>query len=149
LRPAAISGSEKRHQLEGIYEDLRGLAGELEVAVITASQTNRQAVNAEIITMEAISEAFNKCFVADFIMTLSRTIKDRNANTGRVFIAKNRNGADGLIYNIFMDTSNVSIKVIESSGSMKEFQERSLNDAKKSLKEKYNNHKNTISGSIA
>ena len=69
-------------------------------------------MNAEVITMESISEAFNKCFVADFIFTVSRTIEDKNTNTGRFFVAKNRNGPDGLIYPIFMDTSNVNIKIL-------------------------------------
>ena len=78
----------------------------------TASQTNRSGLNAEVITMESISEAFNKCFVADFIFSISRTIDDKVVNGGRVFIAKNRNGPDGIIYPIFMDTSNVSIKVL-------------------------------------
>ena len=63
--------------------------------------------------MESISEAFNKCFVADFIFTISRTIEDKVANSGRLFIAKNRNGPDGLVYPLFMDTSNVRIKVLE------------------------------------
>ena len=62
--------------------------------------------------MEQISEAFNKCFVADFIMSVSRTIEDKQNNTGKIFIAKNRNGPDGMIYNIFMDTSNVNIKIL-------------------------------------
>lgn len=34
-------GQEKRHELEGIYEDLRGIAGEYEIPVWTASQANR------------------------------------------------------------------------------------------------------------
>ena len=29
-----------------------------------------------------------------------------------MFIAKNRNGPDGMVYNIFMDTSNVCIKIL-------------------------------------
>ena len=61
--------------------------------------------------MESISEAFNKCFVADFIFSLSRTPEDKRAKTGRVFIAKNRNGEDGIVYPIFMDTSQVNIKI--------------------------------------
>ena len=65
-----------------------------------------------MITMESVSEAFNKCFVADFIFSISRTIEDKAVNGGRVFIAKNRNGPDGIIYPIFMDTSNVSIKIL-------------------------------------
>ena len=62
--------------------------------------------------MEQISEAFNKCFVADFIFSVSRTIEDKQNNQGKIFIAKNRNGPDGMIYNIFMDTSNVNIKIL-------------------------------------
>jgi hypothetical protein len=79
----------------------------------TASQTNRTGLESEIITMQSISEAFNKCFVADFIFSVSRTTEDRQTNGGRIYIAKNRNGPDGLVYSIFMDTSNVDIKVIE------------------------------------
>ena len=62
--------------------------------------------------MEQISEAFNKCFVADFILSVSRTIEDKQNNQGKIFIAKNRNGPDGMVYNIFMDTSNVNIKIL-------------------------------------
>ncbi len=105
--------SEKRHELESIYEELRGVAQEFGCPVVTASQTNRKGLNEEVITMESISEAFNKCFVADFIISLSRTIKDRNCNFGRIFVAKNRNGPDAIIYSVFMDTGTVCIKVLE------------------------------------
>jgi len=104
---------EKRHELESIYEDLRGLGQHFNCPIITASQTNRKGLNEEIITMESISEAFNKCFVADFIFSLSRTVRDKNSNIGRYFIAKNRNGPDGLIYSVFIDTATVAIKVLE------------------------------------
>ena len=111
LRPSIIR-KEKRHELETIYEDLRAIAYEQECPIWTASQTNRSGLNAEVITMESISEAFNKCFVADFIFTISRTIEDKGTNTGRMFVAKNRNGPDGLVFPISMDTSNVHIDVL-------------------------------------
>jgi hypothetical protein len=95
---------------------MRGLAQENECCVWTASQTNRSGLNAEVITMEAISEAFNKCFVADFICTISRTIEDKQNNLGRMFIAKNRNGPDGIVFPLKMDTSRVSIEIAESGG---------------------------------
>jgi len=111
--------SEKRHELESIYEELRGLGQEFGCPIVTASQTNRKGLNEEVITMESISEAFNKCFVADFIISLSRTIKDRNANIARIFVAKNRNGPDGIVFSAFMDTSSVSIKVLERDDVVK------------------------------
>lgn len=142
LRPISSGKDEKRHQLETIYEELRGIAQINECPVWTASQTNRSGLNAEVITMEAISEAFNKCFVADFIFTVSRTIEDKNTNGGRIFIAKNRNGPDGLVYPIFMDTSNVRIKVMpQTNETVDDILENSAKKQMQRLKEKYKDFK--------
>jgi len=111
LKPVIVR-KEKRNELESIYEELRAISTEFQCPVWTASQTNRSGLNAEVITMEQISEAFNKCFVADFIMSVSRTVEDKQNNQGKIFIAKNRNGPDGMVYDIFMDTSNVKIKIM-------------------------------------
>jgi hypothetical protein len=111
LKPV-IMRKEKRNELESIYEELRGLSTEFQCPIWTASQTNRSGLNAEVITMEQISEAFNKCFVADFIFSISRTIEDKQNNLGKIFIAKNRNGPDGIIYPIFMDTASVKIQIL-------------------------------------
>jgi replicative DNA helicase len=111
LKPVTVR-KEKRNELESIYEELRAISTEFKCPIWTASQTNRSGLNAEVITMEQISEAFNKCFVADFIFSISRTIEDKQNNQGKIFVAKNRNGPDGMIYPIFMDTSNVKIKIL-------------------------------------
>jgi replicative DNA helicase len=129
LRPLG-KNTEKRHDLESIYEELRGIAQEFGCPVITASQTNRKGLNEEVITMESISEAFSKCFVADFIVSLSRTIKDKNCNIGRLFVAKNRNGPDAIIYSIFMDPSTVTIKVLEQD-DVQEVQRNEKNNKEK------------------
>ena len=104
---------EKREELESIYEELRAIMMENNVVGWTASQTNRTGLQAEIITMQSISEAFNKCFIADLIFSVSRTVEDKQKNGGRIYIAKNRNGPDGLVYSIFMDTANIDIKVLD------------------------------------
>jgi archaellum biogenesis ATPase FlaH len=111
LKPVIVR-KEKRNELESIYEELRALSTEFQCPIWTASQTNRSGLNAEVITMEQISEAFNKCFVADFIFSISRTIEDKQNNQGKIFIAKNRNGPDGIIYPIFMDTATVKIQIL-------------------------------------
>ena len=88
--------------------------------------------------MESISEAFNKCFVADFIFTVSRTIAHKNTNSGRFFIAKNRNGPDGIIFPIFMDSSKVKIKVLQQTNeTIEEIVTKSAKEQQITLKEKY------------
>jgi archaellum biogenesis ATPase FlaH len=141
LKPIS-SQREKRQELETIYEELRGIAQENNCPVWTASQTNRSGLNAEVITMESISEAFNKCFVADFICSVSRTIEDKASNGGRIFVAKNRNGPDGLVFPIFMDTSNVKIKVLQSNGeSASDIMIKSSKEQEDNLKKKYSKFK--------
>ena len=144
LRPLRYL-KEKRNELESIYEELRAIATEYEIPVWTASQTNRSGLNAEVITMESISEAFNKCFVADFIFTISRTIDDKAANGGRVFVAKNRNGPDGIVFPLFMDTGNVCIKVLEQREE-DEVVEVSAKKQKENLVEKYKKFKKSNGG---
>ena len=144
IKPEGSSKEEKRHQLEAIYEELRGISQEVGCPIWTASQTNRSGLNAEVITMESISEAFNKCFVADFIFSVSRTVEDKNTNSGRIYVAKNRNGPDGMIYPIFMDTANVKIKVLPKALTQEEMEDVVKNAAKKQkklLNEKYKEFK--------
>lgn len=108
----------------------------------TGIYTHNSGLNAEVITMESISEAFNKCFVADFICTISRTIDDKANNTGRMLIAKNRLGPDGIICPIYMDTAAVDIKVFEPTNETKsEIEKNSANKQKLKLKERYQQYK--------
>ena len=142
LKPSAVH-RERRHDLQSIYEELRAVAQESRCPVWTASQTNRSGLNAEVITMESISEAFSKCFVSDFIFSLSRTVEDKNNNTGRIFVAKNRFGVDGVIYPIDMDASRVKIKVLPNTGeTISSVAAASAKEQSDLLKEKYKKFRN-------
>lgn len=133
---------ELRHDLEGIFTGLRSLAGQFNVVALTASQCNRTGENAELITLSSISEAYQKVFCADFVVSLSRTIKDRNNNTGRLFIAKSRWGKDGLILPVIMNTADVSISVLSPTDETPEtIKEKTLSETKTLLKEKYKSWK--------
>ena len=104
-------GQEKRHELEGIYEDLRGMAGEYEIPVWTASQANRSALEEDVIDASKVSESYGKVMVADFIISLSRKIQDKLAGTGRWHVIKNRFGPDGITLPSKMNTSNGQIHI--------------------------------------
>jgi hypothetical protein len=137
LRPVRET-REKRHDLESIYEEVRGIAQEYKCPIYTVSQTNRGGLNAEIITMEAISEAFNKCFVADLIFTISRTIDDRQNGTGRFFIAKNRFGEDGVILPAKIDLARAKMEVFPRNGeTIGEIQALTAKKQSENLKERY------------
>jgi hypothetical protein len=46
---------------------------------------------------------------------VSRTVDDKKTNSGRLFIAKNRNGPDGIVMPLYMDTSVVKMEVLNDA----------------------------------
>ena len=108
-------GTEKRHVLENIYEDLRGLAGEVEVPIWTASQANRSSLEEEIIDATKVAEAYSKVMIADFVISVSRKVEDKIANTSRFHVIKNRFGIDGITFPSSMNTSTGNIQIYEAT----------------------------------
>jgi hypothetical protein len=91
-------------ELGGIYEELRGLSGEAQIPVWTATQTNRAAIDHEVIQADSVGDSYKKVQTADFIMSVSRKTKDKLSNTGRIHIVKNRFGPDGMTFPAKIDT---------------------------------------------
>ena len=101
-----------RLELKKICEELRGFAGELDVPVWTALQSNKEGANAEIIDMTNLAEAFAQAHVADFIMGIARPTKIKSTGYCTIHIAKNRAGRDGLTFNGHIDTARSKLRVL-------------------------------------
>lgn len=101
----------------GVYIELRGMSGELEIPIWTASQTNRSAIDSEVIEADKVADSYAKVMNADFIMSLSRKSKDKLNNTARVHIMKNRFGQDGITFPCKMDTNHGILDVYTSTSS--------------------------------
>jgi replicative DNA helicase len=112
-----------RHELKLIYEELRNLAMEMKLPIWTASQANRDSANSEVVGLENMSEAYGKAMVADVVLSLSRKAAEKSVGVGRVFVAKNRAGRDGILYPMRIDTSMSRFTLIENA------EEMSLSDA--------------------
>jgi replicative DNA helicase len=120
-------GKDSHHlDLENIYEDLRGMAGEFALPVFTASQAGRTAADSEIVTGEQVAGAYAKIMIGDFVISLSRKVTDKISGTGRFYIIKNRFGPDGL---------TLPSKIDMSCGRMQIFEETSVQgaDTKKTM----------------
>ena len=101
----------------GVYIDLRGMGGELGIPIWTASQTNRSAIDSEVIEADKIADSYAKVMNADFIMSISRKSKDKLNNTARFHIMKNRFGPDGITFPAKMDTNKGMIEVFQANSS--------------------------------
>ena len=141
---------EKRHAIGGIYEDLRGLAGEVEVPIWTASQANRSALEEDVIGADKVAEDYSKVMTADFVMSMSRKVEDKIANTGRFHVIKNRFGIDGITYPSTINTNIGLVKIHEGSSQFgKEAQNKMDNSQeflRKELANKYKDMEKKVEG---
>tara|TARA_B100000700_G_C15024065_1_gene847233 strand:+ start:161 stop:1522 length:1362 start_codon:yes stop_codon:yes gene_type:complete len=132
---------EVRHALGNIYEDLRGLAGEFDIPIWTASQANRSALDEDVIEAQKVSESYQKIMTADFVVSLSRKVEDKIANTGRFHVIKNRFGPDGITYPAKVNTNNGAVEIFESDSVGGKEQQKKIdnrdNVMKKMLASKY------------
>jgi replicative DNA helicase len=127
-----------RMELKLIYEDLRNLAMEKAIPIWTASQSNREGSNADVVGLENMSESYGKAMVADVVISLSRKPTEKATGMGRMFVAKNRAGRDGVIFPVHIDTSRSKIRVLdENSLSLQESLAQDESERKRMLKEKW------------
>jgi len=114
-----------RHELKKVYEDLRNLAMEKNMPIWTASQSNRDSANSDIVGLENMSESYGKAQVADVVISISRKPAEKSEGFGRLYIAKNRAGRDGIVFPVKLNTAMSRFSILENS------EEMSFMDAKK------------------
>ena len=135
-----VGGSrEVRHALGNIYEDLRGLAGEFQIPVWTASQANRSALDEDVIEAQKVSESYQKIMTADFVMSLSRKVEDKIGNTGRFHVIKNRFGPDGITYPAKVNTNTGKMEIYESSSVGGQEQQQKIDNRDNIMKKMLSN----------
>ena len=127
-----------RHELKLVYEELRNLAMDLNVPIWTASQANRDASNSDIVGLENMSEAYGKAMVADVVLSISRKPNEKATGAGRIFVAKNRAGRDGMLYPMRIDTSMSKFQLMDTNEmSVDDVVKADGSSMKKLLKEKW------------
>lgn len=114
LRPATAERNSNSYSEAGsVYEELRAIAGELQIPIWSASQANRGAHEEEVIQAHNVADSYRKIMTGDFVFSLSRKTEDKEGGTARIHIIKNRFGADGITFPAFFDASNGNIKILD------------------------------------
>jgi len=130
---------EVRHALGNIYEDLRGMAGEFQIPVWTASQANRSALDEDVIEATKVSESYQKIMTADFVMSLSRKVEDKIGNTGRFHVIKNRFGPDGITFPAKVNTNTGKMEIYEGNSVGGKEQQGKINNRDNIMKKMLSN----------
>ena len=89
-----VKDTDRRHDLASITRGLRALARSMDVAILTATQTNRAGsknARRDITSSEDVAEDYNKVRIADAIITINRSEEDMDAGEVVLYWADMRN----------------------------------------------------------
>jgi replicative DNA helicase len=96
-----------KEDMRSIYIDLRAIAFDYNVAMVTATQTNRDGAKKMTSTMTDVAEDFNKIRTADIVISINSTETERAAGEARIYFAACRNMEDGFTLRIKQDRSKM------------------------------------------
>lgn len=116
-----------RHELKLVYEELRSLAMEKQIPVVTASQSNKEGSQSDIVDLSNMSEAYGKAFVCDIVLSLSRKTHEKASGWGRLFLVKSRAGKDGFGWTIKINTAQSKFEI---AGDMETINEANADEEK-------------------
>lgn len=90
--------SAKHEELGYIYEEIRGLGGELDISIWGVSQTQRSALQDDLIDGDRVAGAYAKVHTLDALFSWTRKLEHKASNTGILHCIKNRFGPDGITF---------------------------------------------------
>ena len=91
---------ERRFDLQDIYEGIRGLAVERNLAAITVTQGNRASESAKVLTLANLAEDYAKAAISDTVLAYCQTPQERELQLARIFVAKARTARVGFQFGI-------------------------------------------------
>ena len=94
---------------KSVYIDVRAIAQEEHVAILSATQTNRDGAKkgTSVASMEHVAEDFNKIRIADITISINATDEERERGEARLYFAASRN-QESVTLHIKQDLSKMS-----------------------------------------
>jgi hypothetical protein len=90
------------------------MLAELEIAGWTAVQGNRSSISAEVVEANQMSGSIKKGMIGHFIVSVAKTLDQKEAGTATMAILKSRFGKDGVIFqNVRFDNKCIQIDMGE------------------------------------
>lgn len=103
IMAAEIKSGNDINESKQVWLGLRAIAHEENVAMLTATQTNRAGFTADVAKAEHAAEDFNKIRIADLVLTINRTDEEKTKGEARLYFAASRNQAGEFTLKISQD----------------------------------------------
>ena len=110
-----IRDKDKIENSASIGRELRAMAQKEKLALLTATQANREGHKSAVLKAEHVAEDFNRIRIADVALAISRTDEEKAHSKARITFAACRNQPDGATLFLIQDLNRgLAISEVES-----------------------------------
>jgi replicative DNA helicase len=81
-----------------VMRSLEAMTTEFDVAVWTATQGNRESISSEVVTGDQMGGSIKKAQIAHVILSIGKTLEQKEHNLATLTLIKSRIGKDGVIF---------------------------------------------------
>ena len=81
-----------------VMRELEAMLSELDIAGWTATQGNRSSISAEVVTTDQMGGSIKKAQVGHVIISVAKTLQQKEMNLATIAITKSRIGKDGVVF---------------------------------------------------
>jgi replicative DNA helicase len=115
VRPTTYNRNSERHNYARVVQDIRALAVELQIPIVTAWQVNRAGSDNWLLSERDISECWDVVKIADIILGLNQTRADKDEKLMRVNVIKQREGTTRPQVALYCDLERMDIRAAGSN----------------------------------
>lgn len=81
-----------------IMRSLEAMTSEFDIAIWTATQGNRDSISSEVVTGDQMGGSIKKAQIAHVIMSIGKTLEQKDQNLATLSLLKSRIGRDGVVF---------------------------------------------------
>ena len=81
-----------------IMRKLEAMTDEFEIAIWTATQGNRESMSSEVVSSDQMGGSIKKAQIAHVILSIGKTLEQKEHNLATLTLVKSRIGKDGIIF---------------------------------------------------
>jgi len=101
-----------------VMRQFEAMLAEMDMAGWTAIQGNRSSIKAEIVEADQMGGSIKKAQIAHFVLSVAKTLDQKENNTATMAILKSRFGKSGEVFeNIRFDNASIQIDMGTNQGS--------------------------------
>ena len=93
----SINGEEWKGE-GSIMRSLESMTTEFDIAIWTATQGNRESISSEVVTGDQMGGSIKKAQIAHVILSIAKTLEQKEHNLATLTLLKSRIGKDGVIW---------------------------------------------------